>query len=117
MGCCASAEPQKKNDSVSFTNTHKQVRQQPADPGRGGQVHMGMGGHQGGYRGPMDSAPPQQMNSNPFSRGPAMPNMGVHMGGGVLSFIALFDYDARTAEDLSFRKGTMAPYQRECAVY
>ena len=26
-------------------------------------------------------------------------------GGGVLTYIALYDYEARTAEDLSFRKG------------
>lgn len=39
---------------------------------------------------------------NPFSRGPAVGPTG----GGALTFVALFDYEARTAEDLSFRKGT-----------
>lgn len=102
MGCCASSEPQKKTESVSFT-TPKQGRQNQGDPGRS-LVHVG--GPGGGYRGPMDGAP-QQMNSNPFNRGQA-PNMGHPVGGtGVLSFVALFDYDARTAEDLSFRKGTL----------
>ena len=35
-------------------------------------------------------------HQNPFNNRPTL---------GVLSFVALFDYEARTAEDLSFRKG------------
>ena len=42
--------------------------------------------------------------ANPFmNRGPVAP-VG---GGGALTFVALFDYEARTAEDLSFHKGTL----------
>ncbi|KAM9390523.1 proto-oncogene tyrosine-protein kinase Yrk-like [Salvelinus alpinus] len=33
------------------------------------------------------------------------PRAGVITGGGVTLFIALFDYDARTEDDLSFQKG------------
>jgi hypothetical protein len=44
--------------------------------------------------------------ANPFARaGPATQSMG---GGGALTFVALFDYEARTAEDLSFNKGMWA---------
>ena len=100
MGCCASAEPQKKNESVAFTNNPRQPQQKQMAPGRG-QVHVGA--HPGGgYRGHMEAPTHQPVNSNPFHRGPAVANMGP-----VLSFVALFDYNARTAEDLSFRKGTL----------
>lgn len=43
-----------------------------------------------------------------FARGYNMPQMGAtgaSVGGGALSFVALYNYDARTAEDLSFVKG------------
>lgn len=106
MGCCFSTEPQKKNESVSFTNAQKkQAGQQPVGPGRG-QAHV-VAHAAGGYGGPMGGGAHQPMNANPFSRGPAVPSVGAPGGGGALSFVALFDYDARTAEDLSFRKGNV----------
>jgi len=97
MGCCASADkPQKNQESVSFTNAPK---------------HQQASANMGGGRGPqIGHQPPQGYNSqpranptNPFAS--QAPAAGPPGGGGALSFIALFDYDARTAEDLSFRKG------------
>ena len=37
--------------------------------------------------------------------GPGWSTAPPHPGGGVLTYISLYDYEARTAEDLSFRKG------------
>lgn len=110
MGCCESApEPQKIDGSVSFTSQKKPAQQhQPAsgpglhpghgNHGSGGQVHLG---HPQNYnRQPVVG---QSMPGNPFSRvGPATQGTG-----GALTFVALFDYEARTAEDLSFHKGTL----------
>lgn len=98
--------------SVSFTSQQKpaQHHQQAGGPGHhhppqhggGGQVHMG-GGHPQGYnRQPVIAV--QNMPGNPFRVGPATQSIG---GGGALTFVALFDYEARTAEDLSFHKGTV----------
>lgn len=106
MGCCTSADkPQKNNESVSFTTAQKQPghhHQQAGNPGRGGPVQIGHQQQPGGYGQPrVMNQPPA--NANPFS--PAMPSGGPPGGGGAISFIALFDYDARTAEDLSFKKG------------
>ena len=121
MGCCTSAaEPQKKVDSVSFQKQKPGGHPAAAGGGGGGgpgraQVHMGhpAAGHSytqnpgGGHMGGMHQ---QHMNpnahNNPFmNRGPAQ-SLGPPGGGGALTFVALFDYEARTAEDLSFRKGT-----------
>ena len=103
MGCCTSAteKPQKKVESVSFTT------QKPAQPVQTrGQVNMNHppGGYGGGQmRGGVHQQPmPTGVTANPFQRGPAMQGTS---GGGALTFVALFDYEARTAEDLSFRKG------------
>ena len=95
MGCCASAEPQKNQESVSFTNAPKHQQASANVGARGPQM-----GHQPaqGYNSQPRAAP-----ANPFA--PQAPAAGPPGGGGALSFIALFDYDARTAEDLSFRKG------------
>lgn len=112
MGCCTSSpeEPKKIDGSVSFTS-QKAAQQQRQQAGHGGhgqphtgaQVHMGHP-QAGGYnRQPVIAVPNNQ--SNPFSRvGPATQSLGG--GGGALTFVALFDYEARTAEDLSFHKGT-----------
>ena len=99
MGCCTSAaEPQKKNESVSFQRSGQQQQQQQGVVGGGGQVRV----NQGYNRQPMHQQPvatPQ--GSNPF----ANRTVGPATTGGALTFVALFDYEARTAEDLSFRKG------------
>lgn len=55
----------------------------------------------------------QQMHmgnqNNPFAnRGPGVMPSGPATTGGALTFVALFDYEARTAEDLSFRKGMVS---------
>ncbi len=99
MGCCVSADkPQKNTGSVSFTNEPKQ----PQQPGNAGNRGAPMGGHQPqGYGGQARMNQPN--NANPFAQ--PMSGGGPPGGGGALSFIALFDYDARTAEDLSFKKG------------
>lgn len=116
MGCCTSAaEPKKKENSVSF-------EKKPAGHAGGGQpraqVHMGHqaaghaythnpgGGHMGGMhqQQQMMAGGNPNAHSNPFNRGPVIQSLGPP-GGGALTFVALFDYEARTAEDLSFRKG------------
>lgn len=111
MGCCTSApEPKKIDGSVSFTSQAQQQKaaaqaQQGGGAGRhhaghpgggGGQVHLGGHAAAGAYRQPA----PQTMQANPFQRVGPTP-------GGALTFVALFDYEARTAEDLSFHKGTL----------
>lgn len=112
MGCCASAaEPKKKVDSVSFTTppaTHQQQQQLPGQSRGGPQVRVGghnpagYGGNHGHHQQPMMSnANPNNPFMSNMNRGPAQ-SMGQ---GGALTFVALFDYEARTAEDLSFRKG------------
>lgn len=113
MGCCTSApEPKKSDGSVSFTSQQKTAPQKPVQAVHGGQhgghghaggqVHLGHPSSGGYNRQPVMTTPNANPN-NPFSRvGPVTQSIG----GGALSFVALFDYEARTAEDLSFRKGT-----------
>ena len=50
--------------------------------------------------------PPQQVRSGPFNAG-GFVQAGPHPGGGggALTYVALYSYSARTAEDLSFVKG------------
>lgn len=119
MGCFTSApEPTKSDGSVSFTSQQKTapVHQKPGQAVRGGQQHgahgqsaggqVQMGQHpaSGGYNRQPVVITSNANPANPFSRvGPAAQSIG----GGALSFVALFDYEARTAEDLSFRKGTL----------
>ncbi len=116
MGCCASAseKPHPKSESVAFTpQKAAQQNAQGRAPAQASHGRSGGGGGGGGYGGQMGGMHHQQQQqqqpmgqpggNNPFNRGPAMQNMG---GGGALSFVALFDYEARTAEDLSFQKGT-----------
>ena len=107
MGCCTSApeQPKKKSDSVQYT---PQQSQHPA------------GRRQEPSRIPVTHAPQQHVSSisGPMQPGggfgrPYMPNIGAPMvpggggGGGALTFVALYNYEARTAEDLSFVKGEL----------
>ena len=50
---------------------------------------------------------PQGNPNNPFMNRTQMQSVGPATTGGALTFVALFDYEARTAEDLSFRKGKL----------
>ena len=65
------------------------------------------GGQQSHIMQPMGSSISGPMQSNPFQR--SMPGGGGGMpgggSGGALTYVALYDYDARTHEDLTFRKG------------
>lgn len=113
MGCCTSAaEPQKKNESVSFQRSQQQQQHGVQGHGGGGQVRVHQPTAQGqGYgRQPMhqQGGMAQGNPNNPFiNRTPGvMQSVGPPTTGGALTFVALFDYEARTAEDLSFRKGT-----------
>lgn len=123
MGCCTSKPetPKPAAGSVTYTSQHPT---QPS-PGMGrsggvGQVHpvspgrlniahhpqpqqMQIGGPMGQQRsGPF--APrfggQQAMVGQPMIGGPMRPQQG-----GALTFVALYNYTARTAEDLSFVKG------------
>lgn len=114
MGCCTSAaEPKKKLESVSFTQQKPPQQHGPGGQGHG-QVHMGhkAAGYPGTHMGAMHQQPmvvTAANSNNPFSRGSGgmqamVGSPHVHVGG-ALTFVALFDYEARTAEDLSFQKG------------
>ena len=115
-GCTSSPEKPKQNPgSVAFTsqqqaaqlhpnsgppNTHPMAMQRSAGYPGGQPSHMMPPMSGGGISGPMQS--------NPFNRGmPGVGSMSGGSGGGALTYIALYDYDARTHEDLTFRKGTL----------
>ena len=117
MGSCVSSpeRPQKNTESVSFTHQQQNPQRyqhgnQPNQPRtypmqQQQQPSMGISG-------PMQPG-------NPFQRGgmPGQMRIGQPMGGGggggggggALSFVALYEYTARTAEDLSFHKGMLYP--------
>ena len=119
MGCCASQPETPKPVPGSVTYTQQQSAQQqhqqhhPSNASAGNQVQfqqrkpaavsgpMGGGGqpHGGPFGAPRGyGAPGGQMG------GPMMGGAGRGQGG-ALTFIALYNYSARTAEDLSFVKG------------
>ena len=119
-GCTSSPEKPRQNpDSVAFTH---QQQHQPS------QVHMNSGPashpmamqRSGGYPGQPSHMSPMgggsisgPMQSNPFQR--SMPGSSIPGGsGGALTYVALYDYDARTHEDLTFRKGMV--YSMCCCV-
>lgn len=115
MGCCTSAaEPQKQKDSVSFQK--QKPGGHPAAGGGGGGVRaQGHGGHPAASH-PYTQNPgggghmhqPHMMSGNPNAHNNPFASRGQAQLGppsGALTFVALFDYEARTAEDLSFRKG------------
>ena len=127
MGGCTSSPEKPKQNSGSVAYTQKQQQQQQAahpqhnsgQPQQSRAVNMphgGGGGGGGGYPGgsahmmqPMAGSISGPMQGNPFQRGMPGMGMGGPMGGGgrggTLTYIALYDYDARTHEDLTFRKG------------
>ncbi len=110
MGCISSTEkPQAKSESGRFELERGQQTQQPGqqqprynESSRGGgPASYPYPGQQqqpsrGGISGPMGT-------QNPF--GPRMGQPASGGQGGALSFVSLYDYSARTAEDLSFSKG------------
>ena len=118
MGCCASQPETPKPVPGSVTYTQQQSAQQQhqqhhPNASAGNQVQfqqrkpaavsgpMGGGGqpHGGPFGAPRAyGAPGGQMG------GPMMGGAGRGQGG-ALTFIALYNYSARTAEDLSFVKG------------
>ena len=121
-GCTSSPEKPKQNqDSVAFTHQqqhqpsqvhvnsgpsgHPMAMQRSGGYPGVGQTHM-MGGPMGGgsISGPMQS--------NPFQR--SMPGGSMAGSGGALTYVALYDYDARTHEDLTFRKGISLPFNMCC---
>ena len=125
-GCTSSPEKPKQNSgSVAFTSQQQQPGSQihhNSGPPQSHAMNMPRGG--GGYpvgqpahmMQPMSSSISGPMQGNPFQRG--MPGMGPMTGGGgrggTLTYIALYDYDARTHEDLTFRKGKVCVYVCVC---
>ena len=120
MGSCTSSPEKPKQNSGSVAYTQKQQQQQASAHHNAGMPqqthsmniqHAGQPRYQGGPQhmmSPMSSSISGPMQGNPFQRG--IPGVGVGpMGGGgrvgTLTYIALYDYDARTHEDLTFRKG------------
>ncbi len=121
MGCMSSTEkPQARDESGRFELNREQNQQsnqsnqqQPRyNESRGrGPASYPYPGQQpsGGISGPMGT-------QNPFG-GARMAGQPASGQGGALSFVSLYDYTARTAEDLSFHKGealglcvAMAPF-------
>lgn len=117
MGGCASSpeEPQKKDNSVQYTKQqHQQYHQQ-------GQRQRPVGPASHGVPTRQSPHTQQYHHQQPVSSisGPVQPGGGFGRayipgvsapavqggGGGALTFVALYNYDARTAEDLSFSKG------------
>ncbi len=107
MGCMSSTEkPQARDESGRFELNRDQQNQQSNQQqpryndsrGRGGPASYPYPGQQpsGGISGPMGT-------QNPF--GARMAGQPASGQGGALSFVSLYDYTARTAEDLSFHKG------------
>lgn len=114
MGGCASnpEKPKQNPTSVAFTSQQQQnsqIRHNSGPPSSHAIAIQRSGGYTGGPQthmmAPMGSIS-SPMQNNPFQR--AMPGVGVMSGstaGGALTYVALYDYDARTHEDLTFRKG------------
>ena len=115
MGCCTSSpeEPKKKSDSVQYTNQQQRQQVLPSQ----GVPRQAPVSHLQQYH---QQQQPRQFVSNisgPVQPGGGfgrayIPGMGAPVvpgggggGGGALTFVALYNYDARTAEDLSFIKG------------
>ncbi len=115
MGGCTSSpeEPKKNPDSVQYTHQYQQQQHQRA----GGPASHGVP-----RQGPVSHAPQyhhQQQHQVASISGPVQPGGGFGRayipgvgapavqggGGGALTFVALYNYEARTAEDLSFAKG------------
>lgn len=115
MGSCVSSpeRPQKNTESVSFTNQQQNPQGQRYQHGNQANQQRNYPMQQQ-QQAPMGISGPMQPG-NPFQRG--MPGgqmrIGQPMGaggggtGGALSFVALYEYTARTAEDLSFHKGML----------
>ena len=85
MGCCCSSSnnaPAKKPETKTFVKDKEPPEQQMVQHQYTPQPHI------------QQFAPQPQAIIQP----PPM------VAGGVLTFVGLYDYDARTAEDLSFRK-------------
>ena len=83
MGCCCSggnSAPSKKDGTKTFVKEKDQLEEHQIAPPQMNQY--------------VPQAPPQPQA---IIQPPPVP-------GGVLTFIGLYDYDARTAEDLSFKK-------------
>lgn len=107
MGNCVSSPPEKVGESTSFTSKQQQNPPRYPPTSQPNQQH--------GY--PMQSQPSGSISGpmqpgNPFMRGmpgqmrgQPMSGGGGGVGSGALSFVALYEYTARTAEDLSFHKG------------
>lgn len=116
MGCCTSApeKPKKKTESVSYTQQQATFPQQGQRYTQEPQVHISRGPP--GYNASNISGP-MAPGMSPFGRS-YMPQVGPPtvslpgVGGGALTFVALYNYDARTAEDLSFNKGETRQQER-----
>ncbi|KAF1390021.1 hypothetical protein PFLUV_G00053740 [Perca fluviatilis] len=73
--------------------------QQSLTPNRSPNIDGGLGGNQ-----PMTNTPELALFGGVDSNPVTSPNR-ITLAGGVTTFVALYDYESRTASDLSFRKG------------
>ena len=123
MGCCASTpseRPKPTDDSKAYV-----PKQSPGGAHSNNNVHMPPS--QPSHMYPQQQAP-RQMSApvhqqqgprsgpfNPGGGGPFNPGIGgpTRPHGGVLTYVALYSYSARTAEDLSFIKGKIWERMRE----
>ena len=108
MGSCLSKEEVGKPPNSHGFDTHPGTTgfdRNPINPG--GDVLSNNFGHQDPHTIPTEPnnmfSPPQPPQTNlPNPPADVMPGSG---GGMTKTFVALYDYDARTDEDLSFKKG------------
>lgn len=116
MGCCASQSETPKAGANSQAFVPPQSRQPPVQPQPGMSQPAAMAMHQ--HQQHQLKMAHSHQRQGPFNPG-FMPGVPTHGGaivrqqqtGGALTFIALYSYSARTAEDLSFVKGT-CPYEK-----
>lgn len=121
MGCCASQSetPKPGVNSQAFVPPQSRPPPSQAPVGMSQPTAMAMQQHQQ-HQIKMAAA---QHRQGPFSPGgfmPGGPPQGVGMPRsqqGALTFIALYSYSARTAEDLSFAKGTCTYEKRVLQLY
>ncbi|KAA8591446.1 hypothetical protein FQN60_002389 [Etheostoma spectabile] len=74
-------------------------KQQSLTPNRSPTIDGGLGGNQ-----PVTNTPELALFGGVDSNTVTSPNR-ITLAGGVTTFVALYDYESRTASDLSFRKG------------
>uniref|UniRef100_A0A674NWW6 Tyrosine-protein kinase n=1 Tax=Takifugu rubripes TaxID=31033 RepID=A0A674NWW6_TAKRU len=83
---------------------HPRPAQQTQTPNRSPAVGTGRRGHQGQHHQPPTNTP-EILCRLPSPASPSPTSNCASPAGGVTTFVALYDYESRTASDLTFRKG------------